>query len=130
MEYVQIYHLPIARNGSNLSKVKPSVFHLVQKHVERFDPHDSRDSNCPLVRMDMNTIRCSENKGKGTKKTLICPHIHAYIGAAIKKTCLRTSAFSEDSDQPAHSRSLIRIFTGRILDSQGCKVSPCEQQKL
>ena len=27
---------------------------------------------------------------------------------------------SEDSDQPAHSRSLIRIFTGRILDSKGC----------
>ena len=30
---------------------------------------------------------------------------------------------SEDSDQPAHSRSLIRIFTERILDSQECKVS-------
>ena len=30
---------------------------------------------------------------------------------------------SEDSDQTAHSRSLIRIFTGRILDSQFCKTS-------
>ena len=28
---------------------------------------------------------------------------------------------SEDSDQTAHSRSLIRIFTERILDSEGCK---------
>ena len=28
-------------------------------------------------------------------------------------------AHSEDSDQPAHSRSLIRIFTERILDNQG-----------
>ena len=28
---------------------------------------------------------------------------------------------SEDSDQLAHSRSLIRIFTGSIMDSQGCK---------
>ena len=37
---------------------------------------------------------------------------------------------SEDSDQPAHSRSLIRIFTGRILDSQDCKVSSCEHQWL
>ena len=40
-----------------------------------------------------------------------------------QKTYLRTCAPSEDSDQPAHSRSLIRTFTRRILDSQGCKVS-------
>ena len=32
---------------------------------------------------------------------------------------------SEDSEQPAHSRSLIRLFTVRILGSQGCKVSSC-----
>ena len=40
-----------------------------------------------------------------------------------QKTYLRTCGPSEDSDQPAISRSLIRIFTGHILDSQGCKVS-------
>ena len=34
-----------------------------------------------------------------------------------QKTYLRTCAPSEDSDQPAHSRSLIRIFPWRILDS-------------
>ena len=45
------------------------------------------------------------------------------------KTYLRTCAPSEDSDQPAHSRSLIRIFTERILDSQGCKVSSCRVTK-
>ena len=39
-----------------------------------------------------------------------------------QKTLLRTCAPSEDSDLPAHSRSLIRIFPGCILDSQGCKV--------
>ena len=38
------------------------------------------------------------------------------------KTYLWTCMPTEDSDQPAHSRNLIRIFTGRILDSQGCKV--------
>ena len=32
---------------------------------------------------------------------------------------------SDDSDQPVHSCSLIRIFTGCILDSRGCKVSSC-----
>ena len=35
---------------------------------------------------------------------------------------------SEDSDQPAHSRSLIRIFTGRILESEGCKVCSCGKE--
>ena len=42
---------------------------------------------------------------------------------------LRTCALSEDSDQTAHSRSLIRIFTGRILDSQGCEDSSCGQRE-
>ena len=38
------------------------------------------------------------------------------------ETYIRTCAPSEDSDQTAHSRSLIRIFPGRILDTQGRKV--------
>ena len=37
---------------------------------------------------------------------------------------------SEDSDQPEHSRRLIRIFIDRILDSQGCKVFSCWQRRL
>ena len=37
------------------------------------------------------------------------------------RICAVWSESSEDSDQTAHLRSLIRIFTGRILDSQGCK---------
>ena len=32
-----------------------------------------------------------------------------------------TCALSEDSDQPSHSSSLTRIFTGLIFDSQRCK---------
>ena len=43
-----------------------------------------------------------------------------------KKIC----APSEDSDQTARMRSLIRVFTGRMLDSLGCKVSPCGQRRL
>ena len=38
--------------------------------------------------------------------------------------------FISDYANTAHSRSLIRIFTGRILDDQGCKVSSCEQREL
>ena len=36
-----------------------------------------------------------------------------------QKTYLRTCAHCEDSDQPMHSRTLNRIFTGHILDSHG-----------
>ena len=39
-----------------------------------------------------------------------------------QKTYLRTFAPSKNSDQPAHSRSLIRIFTGRVL---GAAFSSC-----
>ena len=35
-----------------------------------------------------------------------------------QKLYLWTCVPSEDSDQPAYSRSLIRIFVGRILDSK------------
>ena len=37
---------------------------------------------------------------------------------------------NEDSDQPAHSRSLFRICPRRILDNKGCKVSSCGQRRL
>ena len=42
----------------------------------------------------------------------------------------RICAPSEDSDQPAHSRSLNRIFTGGIFDGLGCKDSSCGQRRL
>ena len=45
-------------------------------------------------------------------------------------TYMCTCAFYDNSDQPAHSRSLIRIFTWRTLDGQGCKVSLCGQRRL
>ena len=37
---------------------------------------------------------------------------------------------SEDSDQPAHPRSLIRVFTGHSLGSQGSKASSGGQRRL
>ena len=47
-----------------------------------------------------------------------------------QKTYLSTCPPSEHSDQPAHSHSLIRIFTDRILDIQECKVSLCGQRRI
>ena len=47
-----------------------------------------------------------------------------------QKTYPRTFAPSEDSDQPAHSRSLIRILTRCILDSQGWELSSCGQLEI
>ena len=37
-----------------------------------------------------------------------------------------TRALSKDSDQPAHSHILIRIFTAHILESQGRKVEDAQ----
>ena len=46
-----------------------------------------------------------------------------------QKTYIRSCAPSEDSDQPAHLHSLIRIFTGCILESQRFKVSSHRERR-
>ena len=43
---------------------------------------------------------------------------------------LRTCAPSGYSNQSAHSHSLIRIITWRVMYSQGCKVSSCGQRRF
>ena len=48
----------------------------------------------------------------------------------IRATYLRICALSENSDQPVLSHSRIRIFTGHILNSQGCKVTSCRHGRL
>ena len=50
-------------------------------------------------------------------------------GPQRQKTYLWTHALSGDSDQPAHSRSLIRIFTAQLLDSQWCEISSYGQRR-
>ena len=46
----------------------------------------------------------------------------------VKKYFL-TCAPSEDLDQTAHLRSLIRVFTGRSVDSQGCNVVQTDSEE-
>ena len=46
------------------------------------------------------------------------------------KTNEMTFAYSEDSDQPGHLPSLIRVFAVRSMGSLGPKVSSCRQQRL
>ena len=53
---------------------------------------------------------------------LWCEYKYWHLKRDVRKNILDMSP-SEDSDQPAHSHSLMRIFTERILDNQGCKVS-------
>ena len=48
-------------------------------------------------------------------------------------TCVKGHGSSEPHNQKCtfrHAPCLIRIFTGRILNIQECKVSPCGQQRL
>ena len=46
------------------------------------------------------------------------------------KIYLRTGTPSQDSDQPAHSRILIRVFAGRSLERQGFNTFTSGQQRL
>ena len=48
----------------------------------------------------------------------------------MSRNVRKKSAPTEDSEQPAHLRSMKRIFTGRILYKEGCKVSSCGQRRL
>ena len=59
----------------------------------------------------------------------IC-NLYLNIVAPHSENVIFGSAPSEDSDEPARSRSLIRIFLGRISDSRGCQVSSCGQRIL
>ena len=58
---------------------------------------------------------------------VVCPLGRLMFNKLCHSVRKRTFAMCarEDSDQPAHSRSPIRIFTWRILDREGCKVSSC-----
>ena len=61
----------------------------------------------------------------------MCPlESHGIKCAATTENASRNCAHCKDSDQPAHSRSLIKIFTERILDNQSCKVSSWGQRRL
>ena len=53
-------------------------------------------------------------------KLQIC--VYMYLRHNVRKRTFGYVPPSEDSDQPVHSRRLIRIFTGCILDSHCCKV--------
>ena len=50
-------------------------------------------------------------------------HLYSVELNRSQKTHLRTCAQSEDSDKRAYSHRQIIIFTGSILDSQGCTLS-------
>ena len=49
---------------------------------------------------------------------------------AHDKTNNMACAPSEDSDQPGHPPSLIRVFAVRPIDSEGLKLSSCRQLRL
>ena len=58
------------------------------------------------------------------------PYIYS-LEPQLEKTYLQTYAPTADSlDQSAQSRSLIRIVTVRILDSQIWKISLCGQRRI
>ena len=65
---------------------------------------------------------------KNSSGTQFRPSASTNILPNLQKMYLWTRVPSEGSDQPAHSRSLIRIFTGHIFDRQSCKFSSCGKE--
>ena len=70
---------------------------------------------------------CPRNTCKGIFRHKRNAHIQ--ISLDVRKPTFRYAS-NEDSDQPAHSHSLIRLFTGHILDSQGHEVTSYGQRRL
>ena len=58
------------------------------------------------------------------------PHSTNTYEPAHDKTKQMTCAPSEDSDQPGHPPSLIRVFIVRSMGNSGPKLSPCGQRRL
>ena len=66
-----------------------------------------------------------------TKQRAKCIKGHCPQNASVAKKISAATSENVPSGMCAQqSPSLIRIFTGRILDRQGCKVSSCGQRKF
>ena len=108
-----------------LSDSCTSIGHLCTCFVLRF-LIVKKSSWCPMILKYLMWFGRAGTRDLGT---------HAFNGGTTgslsnMRTYLRTCAPSVDSDQPAHSCSLTRTFTRRILDNQGGKVSLCGQRRL
>ena len=58
------------------------------------------------------------------------PTVASIIEPSHDKTNKMICAPSEDSDQPGHPPSLIRVFAVHSMGSQGSKVSSCRQRRF
>ena len=65
--------------------------------------------------------------GTSTYKHIL---IHVQYELFRQKTYLQTRAPGEDSDQPVHSRRLISIVAGRILNSKDAKILHADNKDL
>ena len=107
---------------------------VIRAFIARFQTQWIRTNN-----ILMNRPSWSTNAGAQTKLGI---SLFAYSIRYIFSGCLwyelpqrqkkyfRICAPADDSDQPVLSHTLIRIFSGHFLDSQGCKVSSSGQRRL
>ena len=87
--------------------------------VNEFDKIYLRADSHPFIFEEVNNCLPEINhNGNVHKKTFIAMTI-TIIETQRQETYLRIGAPSDDSDQPAHLRSLIRILTMPELDSKG-----------
>ena len=69
------------------------------------------------------------------EKGLQSPHVSEFLWSICKWAVTQQKqhnecAPSEDSDQPGHPLSLIRVFTLHSMGSKGPKLSSCRQRRL
>ena len=86
-----------------------------------------RNKNIPSLPLPAARIKpISDGRPRDTRYTASLPHQtpplsgeNTAFQSQCQKTYLQTCASGKDSDQPDYSSSLIKIFTGCILESQG-----------
>ena len=131
-------------------RVCVKAFFCVTRAIYKLDIRNARNRTCRtcMWRVKAQTSRCISEVSTGhsqfvgrfcsvhwfckrTTKALIrlkrCVHLSRNVR---KRTFEYMCVPSEDSDQSAHLHCLMRIFTGLIFDSQGCKVSSNAQRRL
>ena len=82
----------------------------------------------PVMSSSVSQISTITTSGEGLKrlKKILPDSLWATTWQNQQNEC----AHSEDSDQPVHPPSLIRVFAVRSMGSQGPKVSSCGQRRL
>ena len=87
-------------------------------------------TECSFSQLICDCKRCPGDGWRKVTQTVSDPSVTRGKWAATRQNQQNDCAPSEDSDQPGHPPSLIRVFAVRSMCSQGSKLSSCGQRRL